>query len=156
MKPILWLAAATFATLAATGQAESVYKLKDASGATVYSDRPNLPGTTQAGTVELAPGPSAEQQQAADERMRQMGSDADRLRQSRLDREHERQTETTRSSGTVEEVESSAVGLADRRRWRDPKRRIPVESPQGGEHPIYEPGRGPPVHAIPRVPAGRR
>lgn len=60
----LILIAALFA-LTATGHTESVYKLKDESGGTVYSDRPELQGTTNVDTVKLAPGPSAEEQQAA-------------------------------------------------------------------------------------------
>ena len=142
----------------AAAQAESVYKLKDASGATVYSDRPNLPGTTNAGTVELAPGPSVEEQQAADRKVKQMGTEADRLRQSRMGRERDRNDEPNRNAETVDDIESSGVGVVERHPRLDPKRRIPNESPDGGEHPVYEPGNGRPVqvtpHPSPR--AGRR
>ena len=135
---------------ASTGHTESVYKLKDESGATVYSDRPDLKGTTNTGSVELAPGPSVEEQQAAKQKVRQMETKAEQMRQSRMDEEQQRKAERDEASSAVEETEAIGVGTADDRRLRDPKTRIPVESRDGGEHPIYEPGKAPPVHVVPR------
>jgi len=137
---------------------QSVYKLKDSTGATVYSDRPDLPGTTNDGTVNLTPGPSVEQQQAAEQHVQQMETKSNEMRENRLDRERTRGETQEKSAVTVEEIESSGVGVVDRRRWRDPKARIPNESPDGGEHPIYEPREGRPVHATPHAGAraGRR
>ena len=135
--------------LASTGHTESVYKLKDESGATVYSDRPDLKGTTNTGTVELAPGPSVEEQQAAKQKARQMETKAEQMRQSRMDEERQRKAEQDKGSSVVEETEAVGVGTADDRRLRDPKTRIPVESRDGEEHPIYEPGKAPPVHITP-------
>ena len=131
-----------------TGHAETVYKLKDESGATVYSDRPNLQGTTNAGTVDLPPGPSAEEQQAAVQRVRHMQSKSEEMRQIREDKEQERNAEQDKTTPVVQ-IEASGSSTVDDRRL-DPKTRIPVETPGGGEHPIYEPGKGPPVHVAPR------
>lgn len=133
-----------------TGQTESVYKLKDESGTTVYSDRPDLRGTTNTGTVELAPGPSAEQQRAAEQKVQRMETESEQMRQSRIDKEQQRNAEQDKGSSVVEDTEAIGVGTADDNRLRDPKTRIPVESRDGGEHPIYEPGKAPPVHVAPR------
>jgi len=134
----------------AVGHSESVYKLKDESGATVYSDRPDLQGTTNAGTVKLTPGPSAEEQQAAEQKVQRMNSKSEEMRQSRMDKEQQRNAEQDKNTAAVEEMEASGVGTVDDRRLRDPKTRIPVESPDGLGHPIYEPGKGRPVHIAPR------
>jgi len=139
---------------AAMGHAESVYKLKDESGATVYSDRPDLQGTTNAGTVKLTPGPSVEEQQAAEQKVERMETKSEEMRQSRMEKEQQRNAEQGKNTAAVEETEASGVGVVDTRRLRDPKTRIPVESPDGGEHPIYEPGKGRPVHIAPRPRAG--
>ncbi len=140
----------SLATHTSAGHADSVYKLKDASGATVYSDRPDLKGTTNAGTVNLDPGPSDEAQQAARQNVQRMQTQSEELRQSRMGRERQRGTEQDRSPASVEEMESTGVGTVEHRRLRDPKTRIPVESPGDGEHPIYEPREGRPVHIAPR------
>ena len=145
----LILITALFA-LAATGHTESVYKLKDESGGTVYSDRPDLQGTSNVGTVKLAPGPSAEQQEAAKQKVQQMEQSSEEMRQSRIDNEQQRKLEQKKDTAAVEEIESSGVGVDDDYRRRDPKARIPMESPDGGEHPIYEPNKGRPVHIAPR------
>ena len=134
----------------ALGHAESVYRLKDESGATVYSDRPDLQGTTNAGTVELNPGPSAEEQQAAEQKVERMEKKSEEMRQSRMEKEQQRNAEQDKNAAAVEEMGASGVRTVDGRRLRDPKARIPVESPDGGEHPIYEPGTGRPVHIAPR------
>ena len=134
----------------AAGHADSVYKLKDASGATVYSDRPDLKGTTDARTVNLDPGPSDEAQQAARQNVQRMQTQSEELRQSRMGRERQRGTEQDKNPASVEEMEATGVGTVEHRRPRDPKTRIPVESPGDGEHPIYEPREGRPVHIAPR------
>lgn len=156
---LFWLTTMAALLLATTaGHTESVYKLKDSTGATVYSDRPNLPGTKNDGTVKLAPGPSIEQQQAAEQKVQQMQTKSDEMKANRLDRERTRSETQEKTAVTVEEIESSGVDVVDRRRWRDPKARVPMESPDGGEHPIYEPREGRPVHAAPhpRARAGSR
>jgi TolA-binding protein len=156
---IFWLITMAAWVLATTaGHTESVYKLKDSTGATVYSDRPNLPGTTNDGTVKLAPGPSIEQQQSAERQVQQMETKSNEMKANRLDRERARSQTQEKTAVTAEEIESSDVGVVDRRRWRDPKARVPAESPDGGEHPIYQPREGRPVHAAPRprAPAGGR
>ena len=135
--------------LTATGHAESVYKLKDESGATVYSDRPDLKGTTQAGTVKLAPGPSAEDQQAAEQRVQRMQSESDAMQETRLNKEKQRDQAPEAGTAEVGELESSGVDAIDQRR-HDPKERIPLESRDGGEHRIYQPNKGRPVHIAPR------
>lgn len=145
-----WVSIVALLVCSAPGHAESVYKLKDSSGATVYSDRPNLPGTTQEGTVDVPPGPSAEQQQAARQNVRQMESKSDELRQSRLERAQQGQQAQDRNTAADEIIESSGVGVVDGRRRRDPKTRIPLESPDGGEHPIYTPRNERPVPVVPR------
>lgn len=132
-----------------TGHAETVYKLKDDSGATVYSDRQDLQGTTEAATVKLAPGPSAEDQQAAEQRVQSMRKESDTMQKARLDKEKHRNKTQEMSNTDVREIESSGVGVIDQRP-RDPKERIPSESRDGGEHPIYEPNKERPVHIAPR------
>ena len=132
----------------ATAHSESVYKLKDESGNTVYSDRPSLEGTTNLGTVELAPGPSDEERRAAREQAERMKMNSEKMRQSRIEAEQQRQKD--QRPATVEEIESSGGDVVDGYRRRDPKARIPIESPDGGEHPIYEPGKGRPVPIAPR------
>lgn len=141
----------------ATGHTETVYKLKDSSGATVYSDRPELQGTTNAGTVKLAPGPSSEEQKAAKQKVQKMEAKSEEMRRSRLDKEQQREEAQVKSNAVVEERESSGVGVVDDHLRRDPKARIPVESPGGGEHPIYEPreGRHVPITPRPSPRAGR-
>jgi len=153
-----WLISiAALLAFTAASQAESVYKLKDSSGATVYSDRPNLPGTTKEGTVKVGPGPSAEQQQAAEQNVQQMENKSDEMRRSRMEREQKSARGQDRNTTAVDEIDATGVGVVDGRR-RDPKARIPVESRDGGEHAIYEPGKGPPVHIAPHPSprAGRR
>ena len=145
----LFLIAALFA-LVSTGHTESVYKFKDASGATVYSDRPELEGTTKIGTVKLDPGPSDEEQQAAQQKVQRMKESSEEMRQSRIDNEQQRKVEQNKSTTVVEEIESSGVDVVDGYLRRDPKARIPVESPDGEEHPVYEPREGRPVHIAPR------
>jgi TolA-binding protein len=153
MRLLSLISLAALLAFATPAQTESVYKLKDASGATVYSDKPDLPGTTSDGKVKLAPGPSAEQQQEAEQKVQQMERHSDEMRQSRLDKEQQRNEDQNRDRTAVKEVESSGVGVVDQRR-RDPKARIPLESRDGGEHPIYELGKGPPVRPVP-LPAAR-
>jgi TolA-binding protein len=150
MKYVSLALAVTLLGLTATGHAESIYKLQDESGATVYSDRPNLQGTTKSGTVEITPGPSAEEQQAAQQRVQQMEAKSDEMRQSRMNN-----TEQKRNDTTIEEIESSGVGVVDDHRRPDPKARIPVETPNDGEHPIYSPGKERPAVA-PNPNSGRR
>jgi len=158
MKRLLLACFVTLLLSTAPAHAESVYKLKDSTGATVYSDRPDLPGTTHDSTVKLDPGPSAEQQQAAEQQIQQMESKSNEMRETRLDREQTRVESQENNKAAVEEIESSGIDGVDRRRWRDPKARIPMESPDGGEHPIYEPREGRPVHVTPHpgARAGRR
>jgi TolA-binding protein len=145
----LILITALFA-LTATGHTESVYKLKDESGGTVYSDRPELQGTTNVDTVKLAPGPSAEEQQAAKQKVQRMEKSSEEMRQSRINNEQQRKLEQNKETATVEKIESSGVCVDDDYRRRDPKARIPMESPDGEEHPVYEPGKERPVHIAPR------
>jgi len=135
-------------TLTATGQTETVYKLKDESGATVYSDRQNLQGTTEAGTIQLAPEPSAEDRQAAEQRAQSMQRKSDEMQETRLSKEKQRNEEREQGTSGLEEIESSGVEVVDPRR-RDPKARIPLESRDGGEHPVYQPNKRP-IHIAPR------
>ena len=142
-----------FVSLAAytvTGHTDTVYKLKDESGATVYSDRPNLQGTTNAEAVRLDPGPSVQEQQAAQQNLQRIQTKSEELRQSRVGREQRRDATQDRNTGPVEEMEASGVGTVDYRRRRAPKTRIPVESPGQEEHPIYQPREGRPVQIAPR------
>lgn len=138
--------------LSATGHAESVYKLKDAAGETVYSDRPNLPGATDVDKVELPPGPTAEEQQAAKARVQQMGLESDEMQQSRMEKEKQRAIEAAKDTTDVGEIESVGQDVDDDRRRDNLKARIPTESPTGGEHPVYQ--SKPPVHAMPRPSPG--
>jgi len=138
--------------LSATGHAESVYKLKDAAGETVYSDRPDLPGTTDLGKVELPPGPTAQEQQAAKERLQQMEQESDKMQQSRIEKEKQRAIEATKETKDVGEIESVGQDVDYDRRRDNLKARIPTESPTGGEHPVYQ--SRPPVHTMPRPSRG--
>ena len=149
MRFLPWVSMAALLASSTAGHAQSVYKLEDASGATVYSDRPNLPGTTKQGTVNLTPGPSEEQQQAARQNVQQMENKSEEMRESRLNRERKNNQGQARDNAGVGVIESSTVDSVYGRRRLDPKTRIPVESPDGGEHPVYTPIDERPVHVAP-------
>ena len=138
--------------LCTAGHAESVYKLKDAAGETVYSDRPDLPGTTDLGKVELPPGPTAAEQQAAKERLQHMEQESDEMQQSRMEKEKQRAIEATKETKDVGNIESVGQDVDYDRRRDNLKVRIPTESPTGGEHPVYQ--SRPPAHAMPRPSPG--
>jgi hypothetical protein len=125
-----------------TGHAETVYKYQNPDGTMSYSDRPEQDVTSTVEKVQLPAGPSDAEQRAANERLEQMQQSSAAMEQSRLANE-----EALKRQNAVEDAidpGGEAVGsstVVDRR--FDPKRRIPVESPSGGEHPIYSPGIGP-------------
>jgi hypothetical protein len=131
-----------------TAHSDTVYKLKDESGATVYSDRPALQGTTNAGTVDLPSGPSESDQQAAQQRVKGMQQKSDAMEKSRVEKENERKQEARNETAIVSET--ATTGWNADNRPIDPKTRIPLESPGGGEHPVYQPREGQPVHNAPR------
>ena len=97
----------------------------------MYSDRPELEGTTNMGTVKLDPGPSDVEQQAAQQKVQRMKESSDDMRQFRIDNEQQRKVEENRSTTAVEEIESSGADVVEGYRRHDLKARIPVESPDG-------------------------
>lgn len=65
--------------------AESVYRWVDKDGTVNFSSTPPVnTGAQEVGTIELAPGPTPEEQNAAEELARTTGAAADRMRDERL------------------------------------------------------------------------
>ena len=140
-----------------TVYAESVQKFKDESGATVYSDQQQLQGATEVETIKLAPGPSEAEQQAAQERVERTKSAGEEMEKSRQSAQKAREQQEKTTSSEVIQLDSNGTNLEPNR--IDPKRHIPLESSDGGEHKIYQPIEGQPAHVTPRPAAaggGRR
>jgi hypothetical protein len=134
--------------------AESVYKYDGADGATTYSDRPEAGVAAEVEKVQLPAGPSQADQRAAEQRVQQMQESSAEMEQSRLANQEARERQKTIEGSTASEEPVGGWSTVDPR--RDPKARIPLESPTGGEHPIYQPGIGPGnAPGIPRGPVAR-
>lgn len=130
--------------------AETVYKYDGPDG-TTYSDRPQPDATSPAETVQLPTGPSAEEQRAAEQRVQRMQDASAEMEESRLATQQAREQQEAVNASTA--AEPQAAGSTTTGYPRDPKTRIPIESPDGGEHPIYTPGQRPgDLPSVPRPP----
>jgi len=127
--------------------ADTIRKFEDESGTTVYSDRQQLPGAKEVGTVKLPPGPSEAEQAAAKERVNRTRNTADEMEKSRLSAHKESTAKNNSPMSEMDQLEAGSTNLDNNR--SDPKQRIPVEMPAGGEHKIYQPIQGKSVHATP-------
>lgn len=140
------------AALGAT-HADTVYKYDGPEG-TTYSDRPEPDAATPGEKVQLPAGPSEAEQRAAKQRVQEMQETSAEMEESRRAAQQARERqEAQKPPDTTEEPVGGSSTVLPR---RDPKTRIPIESPDGGEHPIYDPNKrpvGPP--GIPRPPIAR-
>lgn len=155
--------------LANVVMAQQVFKSVDESGRVTYSPSPPQ-DAVKANPVEIEPGPSTEQVNAAQQRAEQMKQQAraiDRMRKPTEPGEAD-------PSGSPEAVDSSDDGLGETgyNRRPVPLARVPIESPSEGDHPIYgtpeersnrpvvtrpEPIDGPvTIQPVPRPRPGRR
>jgi len=122
----------------------------DESGDVSFSDQQQLQGATEVGTVKLDPGPTEAEQQAAQQRADRTKSAADEMEQSRLSAQQQRQQEST-AAEVDPIVTGGGTDYYDDRRELD--RHLPIESRDGGDHIIYQPGKTHPAHRA--APAGR-
>ena len=125
-----------------TAHAETVYKYENPDGTTSYSDRPEQGVTSTVEKVQLPPGPSDAEQRAANQRLERMEQSSAAMEQSRRANEEARKRQNALEDAIDPDAEAGGGSSTVDRRL-DPKRRIPIESPTGGEHPIYSPGIGP-------------
>lgn len=133
--------------------AETVYKYDGPDG-TTYSDRPEQDAASPAEKVQLPAGPSEAEQRAAKQRVQQMQETSAEMEESRRASQQARERQQAEKAPDATEGQIGGSTTVDHR--RDPKTRIPVESPDGGEHPIYDsnkrPGSNP---GVPRPPVAR-
>jgi hypothetical protein len=136
-----WLALIAMAAAAVASASDTAYKYQDESGATVYSDQPGADGAEK---VRIESAPSADARAEAEQRVRRMEETSQELesaRKAQQARRAEQEAERREPSPISAEPADDPVTVTGGIR-RDPKRRIPVESPSGGEHPIYQPRPG--------------
>ena len=108
MKPIKHLLLALSAALAsAPAPADSVYRWVDANGTVNFSSTPPANASARdVGTVDLAPGPTSEDQQTAEERAHAIGNAADRLREDRLSSKDKKQDSVTEAERALKEAQA--------------------------------------------------
>lgn len=125
----------------AQGVAEQpVYKSIDESGQVIYSTAP--PETAvESRPVEIPPGPTEEQKRAAESLAEKTKRKAESLERERaVEKEREK---VTPSPPPIEEPVEARGPVEIVRVPARPHKRRPIESPDGGDHPVYDPGKRP-------------
>jgi hypothetical protein len=134
--------------------AETVYKYAGADGTPTYSDRAGPDSATSVEKIEVPAGPSEAEQRAAARTVQQIQETSAELERARLASKAAREQKKAQEEPALTEKEPAA-GSSTAYPGRYPTH-IPIRSPDGGDHPIYNPDRLPgTIPGIPRPPIAR-
>ena len=105
-----------------------------------YSSSPPQ-NAVKAKPVDIAPGPSAEEVNAAEQRAEQMQQETQAIDSSRKAAQPSN-AGSTGSPDVVTTSETSGNTYYNNDRRPNPLTRVPIESSSGGDHKIYSPNKG--------------
>lgn len=109
------LPAVALLLLTGAAGAQQVFRSIDADGNVTFSSSPPSPNSgARVDTITLAPGPTPEQRAAAEERMRQIEAEAERITQDRAARRAQQQSDVQGAREALRQAEAELVKAQER------------------------------------------